>query len=311
MKGGRSLIIVGDINTTGHPRDHCDYVHPYLRWAEEVTHAAASELIHRHLAEAGRVAIPDPIRDFYSNPSRRWLYRLLHSHAFVDVFRRLHPDRDFAFTCWNTKIAARGTNYGTRIDGIWVVGSLFVSSSASEDNGRLQIVSGCDILPAVMGSDHCPVYCILDDSLLMPLLCASASVGMTGNKAKRKAGGSESLRQTRLSSFFGVKEPAEGKACLQRDADHSSQPAQANAESPLSPLPAPEKRARKADVSPLCRGHDEPCKRMRVNKAGPNRGRYFWACARPVMGQDEPLLLKYVGKSAVTQYKCDFFAWDD
>lgn len=318
------MIIVGDINATGHPRDHCDYVHPYLRWAEEVTPTVASMLIHKHIAEASDAAIPDFIRDFYSNPSRRWLYHLLHSHAFIDVFRQLHPDRDFAFTCWNTKIAARGTNYGTRIDGIWVVGTLFVSPPAPslEDNNRLQIISECDILPAVMGSDHCPTYCILDDSSLVPLLLASSSACKASSKAKRSVGGGEPLRQTRLSSFFSVKEPTTRKTSVQGGVEPSPEPAQVQAESPMS-LSATdrvaEKRIKKSDASesgkidassPLCRGHDEPCKRMRVNKAGPNRGRYFWACARPVMGQDEPILLKGMGSNAVTQYKCDFFAWD-
>ena len=39
---------------------------------------------------------------------------------FVDTFRDLHPERKEAFTCWNTKMNCRTTNFGTRIDYILV-----------------------------------------------------------------------------------------------------------------------------------------------------------------------------------------------
>ena len=39
---------------------------------------------------------------------------------FVDTFRHLHPERKEAFTCWNTKMNCRTTNFGTRIDYILV-----------------------------------------------------------------------------------------------------------------------------------------------------------------------------------------------
>lgn len=68
------------------------------------------------------------------------------SSRLMDCFRRLHPDRKGAFTCWNTQTGARENNYGTRID--------YIIASASFADRALQT---CDIMPDILGSDHCPV----------------------------------------------------------------------------------------------------------------------------------------------------------
>ena len=41
-------------------------------------------------------------------------------NVFFDSFRYLHPERKEAFTCWNTKMNCRATNFGTRIDYILI-----------------------------------------------------------------------------------------------------------------------------------------------------------------------------------------------
>ncbi|CAJ0866367.1 18750_t:CDS:2 [Entrophospora sp. SA101] len=46
---------------------------------------------------------------------------------------------------------------------------------------------------------------------------------------------------------------------------------------------------------PKCKVHGEPCKKYRVNKNGPNEGRYFFSCSR------------LVGSSPENQ--CDYFEW--
>ncbi|DBA67871.1 TPA: hypothetical protein ACH3X2_014155 [Trebouxia sp. C0005] len=38
---------------------------------------------------------------------------------------------------------------------------------------------------------------------------------------------------------------------------------------------------------PLCKAHQEPCIKKRVNKSGPNKGRYFYMCSRPPAADDE------------------------
>ncbi|CAN0009212.1 unnamed protein product, partial [Hapterophycus canaliculatus] len=64
----------------------------------------------------------------------------------VDCFRRLHPDRQGAYTCWNTQTGARENNYGTRID--YIIAEASLADRALRD---------CDIMPEFLGSDHCPV----------------------------------------------------------------------------------------------------------------------------------------------------------
>ncbi|KAA6416464.1 MAG: DNA-(apurinic or apyrimidinic site) lyase 2, partial [Trebouxia sp. A1-2] len=38
---------------------------------------------------------------------------------------------------------------------------------------------------------------------------------------------------------------------------------------------------------PLCKAHQEPCIKKRVNKSGPNKRRYFYMCSRPPAADDE------------------------
>ncbi|KAI8391237.1 Endonuclease/exonuclease/phosphatase [Radiomyces spectabilis] len=51
--------------------------------------------------------------------------------------------------------------------------------------------------------------------------------------------------------------------------------------------------------APRCRVHNEPCKELKVNKKGPNQGRRFYICSRPVGPEDGP----------VEQFRCNFFQW--
>jgi len=68
---------------------------------------------------------------FDSNPARLWLKDILSSSAtmdqdpslsclMVDSFRHFYPDKEKAFTCWNTSVNARQSNSGTRIDYILI-----------------------------------------------------------------------------------------------------------------------------------------------------------------------------------------------
>ncbi|KAI8613439.1 Endonuclease/exonuclease/phosphatase [Chytriomyces sp. MP71] len=66
--------------------------------------------------------------------------------------------------------------------------------------------------------------------------------------------------------------------------------------------------------------HNEECKEFRVNKTGPNQGRIFYLCARPVGPSDaKPLLGEdgmdvpsgSVGKHnrSLTEFRCNYFQW--
>lgn len=121
---GREIIVVGDINICSTPLDHCD---GYL-----ASNAAA----------------------FYDHPARAWFRDWIGPNgSMIDVLRMFWPDRKGMYTCWNTKICARETNYGTRVDYILAT------------RGILPWIKHGDIQPSVKGSDHCPMYIDLHDEI--------------------------------------------------------------------------------------------------------------------------------------------------
>ncbi|XP_035501893.2 DNA-(apurinic or apyrimidinic site) lyase 2 isoform X1 [Scophthalmus maximus] len=181
LKDGSHVIILGDVNTSHRPIDHCD---------------------------------PSDVDQFGENPGRKWLNVFLHQPdedrnedeeeepdeesegtstdsvrggKFVDTFRYFHPTRSSAFTCWSTLTGARQTNYGTRIDYIFADRRLV----------REQFVAA-DIMPEVEGSDHCPVWgrlrCPLVPSSKPPPLCTRYLPEFAG-------------RQQKLSRFLVKVEP--------------------------------------------------------------------------------------------------------
>uniref|UniRef100_A0A672NLS6 DNA-(apurinic or apyrimidinic site) endonuclease n=1 Tax=Sinocyclocheilus grahami TaxID=75366 RepID=A0A672NLS6_SINGR len=173
LSSGSHVIVLGDVNTSHQPIDHCD---------------------------------PDDVDNFEDNPGRKWLNHFLFGTAentkngntedelkeisqksasggkFADSFRHFHPKRSNAFTCWSTLTGARQTNYGTRIDYIFANCCLVKSAFI-----------GVDIMPEVEGSDHCPVWaqlsCTLQSSPKFPPLCTRHMPEFTG-------------RQQKLSRFF-------------------------------------------------------------------------------------------------------------
>lgn len=72
-----------------------------------------------------------------------------------DVCRDFHRGRVGMYTCWETKVNARPGNYGARID--YVVCSHSMKDWWSDSN----------IQEGLMGSDHCPVYGVLKEKLMI------------------------------------------------------------------------------------------------------------------------------------------------
>ena len=73
--------------------------------------------------------------------------------GFTDSFRFLYPDKTDAYSWWSYRMRARERNTGWRID-------YFVISDRLREK-----VQDAFILPDVMGSDHCPVGLILEETL--------------------------------------------------------------------------------------------------------------------------------------------------
>ncbi|KAJ8126297.1 hypothetical protein O1611_g7343 [Lasiodiplodia mahajangana] len=104
--------------------------------------------------------------DFFSAPSRRVFNQLLfegnvasprdecrESPVLWDLCRLFHPTREGMFTCWDTKKNTRPGNFGSRIDYVLCsddMKSWFVDSNIQE---------------GLMGSDHCPVFAVLNDTV--------------------------------------------------------------------------------------------------------------------------------------------------
>ena len=97
----------------------------------------------------------------------------------VDAFRYFHPSLKEAFTCWNTKVGARHTNYGTRLD-----------YTLCNSDFLLHCVNDANIHPDIQGSDHCPVSLEFSDkfsfisSKIIPNSCTKFYPEFCGNQQK-------------------------------------------------------------------------------------------------------------------------------
>jgi AP endonuclease-2 len=308
------VIIMGDINTSHKRIDNCD-----------------------------------PSDDFELDASRQWLSQLLainetedsETPHFIDVFRYLYPNRSESYTCWNTMLGSRLTNFGTRIDYIIA-------------DSRLQnYIKDCLILSDILGSDHCPVMIefknikpiaspqlsklctkvwpefgncrqsTLTDFLTKPKSKNSLIENETNNKINVKK--LKISRQTVLSNFFPTTSANNSSAqsvkldineleskllskrgnelntaisCSENSdnckASHFNNQNSCQTESVVKQwknvfkaLPKP----------PNCTGHCEPCLLRKVTKVGPNLGKKFFVCNRPV------------GNASNRESSCNFFKW--
>ncbi|KAI9762089.1 MAG: Class II abasic (AP) endonuclease [Geoglossum simile] len=104
--------------------------------------------------------------EFVSMPSRRILNQLLVGGKVIsgrdegreqsvmwDICRAFHEGRKGMFTHWEQKINARPGNFGSRID--YVLCSYDMRDWFCESN----------IQEGLLGSDHCPVYAVIKDSI--------------------------------------------------------------------------------------------------------------------------------------------------
>ncbi|CDQ79269.1 unnamed protein product [Oncorhynchus mykiss] len=313
LEAGSRVIILGDVNTSHRPIDHCD---------------------------------PDYIDDFEDHPGRKWLNGLLVDDSegkdgkFVDTFRHFHPTRSKAFTCWNTMTGARQTNYGTRIDYIF----------ADHPLVKMGFVAA-DIMPEVEGSDHCPVWgklcCPLLSSSKLPPLCTRNLPEFAGRQQKLSrflikmdqqqpnlnplgsAGTTSTGKKRKLAVESGV--PKSKKIMTLKAATPKPQgnllaffkpksvPVAPTREDPVSQCERGEERnegvcmgdkgaslggfwktvLRGPPPPPPCKAHGEPCVLRTVKKAGPNMGKQFFVCNRPQ------------GHASNPEARCNYFSWVD
>ncbi|KAI0080227.1 DNase I-like protein [Panus rudis PR-1116 ss-1] len=225
---GREVIVVGDINICATPLDHCD----------------------GHL--------PSNQSTFYEHPAREWFRNWLDPDKgqMVDVVRTFWPERKGMFTCWNQKISARATNYGTRVDYILVT------------RGLLKWIKHGDIQPSLKGSDHCPIYIDLHDEMTLEsgekILLRDVMKQNEERDLPRIASkhwDEFSRKQTLLSSFFtkgdtssqGVEKPQSQSTASPSQANKTSTPASSSSSSSIRPLArslSVSSKKRKAEAGP-------------------------------------------------------------
>lgn len=77
-------------------------------------------------------------------------FTVLLDSGFIDTFRYLYPDAEGIYSWWSYRFQARTKNAGWRID-------YFLISKCLENN-----LKSAHIHTDVLGSDHCPVECVLE-----------------------------------------------------------------------------------------------------------------------------------------------------
>jgi AP endonuclease-2 len=143
VKMGKRVVWAGDFNIS----------------REEIDTAAAEESMRKNSINA---------IEWISTPARRMFNQLLvggkvygerdegrETPVLWDICRSFHEGRKGMYTCWETKVNARPGNYGSRID--YIVCSHDIKDWFSDSN----------IQEGLMGSDHCPVYAVLKDTVLL------------------------------------------------------------------------------------------------------------------------------------------------
>lgn len=137
---GKQVVLTGDMNVVSAERDTCN--------------------LAERLKKEGLAA-----SDFFSSPPRRLFNHLIHGGRIFgerdagkepilyDLCRNFHPEREGMFTCWDTKKNTRPANNGSRIDYVLCSGDIrswFIDANIQE---------------GLMGSDHCPVFAVLSDTV--------------------------------------------------------------------------------------------------------------------------------------------------
>ena len=88
----------------------------------------------------------------FTNQEREKMTKLLKS-GFIDTFRNIYPERQEAYTWWSYMGKAREKNIGWRID-------YFIASDRIKT-----YIKDAIIYDNIMGSDHCPVGCIIEGGI--------------------------------------------------------------------------------------------------------------------------------------------------
>jgi AP endonuclease-2 len=121
------------------------------------------------------------------------------------------------------------------------------------------------------------------------------------------------VKQKQLHSFFSQKSTL-NRSEITDDASSPTSFSRINEDS--DPPPSRSLEVEKTSLThllkqspiPLCY-HRIPSKEFTVNKSGPNKGKRFFVCARPVGPGYMNNTQKSVHSQTLSEYKCNFFQW--
>jgi len=305
---GDFVVIVGDINTSHKQLDHCD---PSEDFGDRPGRRFLDHFLEGSEAEEEKSEDKDEIEEAWQCESVS-----VPHNQFLDSFRIFHPKRESAFTCWHTALNCRETNYGTRIDYVFI------------DKLLKDHIEDSDILPEVMGSDHCPVQAIfklkVEPALKPPAAATKYFPEFSGkqqnlrnffqpadkNKMANKRpndgcdkNSKKAKQQKSIQSFFKSERSAENNNAddkLEKEGNKKSETPLAqnldNFRVTTNASSGAWKNLMKGPPVPKCK-HNEECHKLIVTKKGINLGRHFWACKRGT------------GRVGDKEASCDFFKW--
>jgi len=337
---GNYVIVLGDINTSHREIDHCDpyedfHDHPGRRFLDHFLDQGEN-MNNQHSSSNKQESnsLQDDVDGSITEDAWRCARVNINQNQFYDTFRIFHGSRKEAFTCWNTKLNCRSTNYGTRIDYI------FISKEMKS------LASYCDINPDILGSDHCPVTATfqleIEASSRIPSTATkyfpefqgrqlsikdmmqnatkpaaklqlsikrnTTTFGTNSQPAVKKA------KPAKITNFFAPKKVAECEQDVNINVISSAAKSEMNQVSSVREVVSDETSnhfgARSAASkeawsklfqapapAPLCSGHQDQCVKRKVTKKGPNQGREFYCCPRGEGRADDP------------KARCNFFKW--
>ncbi|KAK3753993.1 hypothetical protein QZH41_009246 [Actinostola sp. cb2023] len=200
LESGRHVILLGDLNVTHKPIDHCNpgelksyTTHPSRIWMNQFVKEITVKNITWN-SDDQNDKIPT------NGDERNGEQQVSLSGTLVDSFRYIHLNQKDAYTNWCTSTGARQTNYGKRLD--YILADILLIK---------QKFKNCIIRPEVEGSDHCPVVAYLKGQISPakrpPALCTRFMPEFIG-------------KQQKLASYFTKK--AVDKPLLQNKGEEKS-----------------------------------------------------------------------------------------
>lgn len=304
-KMGKKIVLMGDLNVC---RDLIDSADTLEQLSISIVDPMGGKELEAQRNEEAMRFIINP-----ETPHRRIFNQILTDSLLpnaskegilIDTTRLVQTrNRLRMYTVWNSLKNLRPSNYGSRIDFILV-------SSKLE-----KLVRGGDILPDVLGSDHCPVYSDLALDIL-EVKPNTANVAIPKFEARYKY----NLRNHDILEMFAKKDPGKGPNKQQSRITKGVSTKRKNIidSKPLdsffqkkdssikksSELPEPNKQTRSASKftfkdafgkPPLCEHGEESI--LKTSKTLANPGKKFWICKRSR------------GDSSNKESSCGFFQW--